>query len=76
MTKEIEIWGTKTFKKWVTVSDQEYEQIKQGDHNTIADIIHDRNDWSDGPDGVKVKSMTVDVYDQDDNTITTDLELL
>lgn len=76
MTKQLEIWGTKTFKKWVDVTDDEYEQIKQGDHYTIADIIHDRNDWSDGPDGVKVKRMTVDVYDTADDTIAKDLELL
>jgi len=74
MTKEIEIWGTKTFKKWVEVSDQEYELIKQGDHSTIAEIIHDRNDWSDT--GVKLKRIEVDLYDDDGNTITTDLELL
>ena len=76
MTKQLEIWGTKTFKKWIDVSDDEYAQIKQGDHCTIANIIHDRNDWGDGPDGVKVKRMTVDVFDTDDNTITTELELL
>ena len=78
MTKHITIWGTKTFKKYIEVSDQEYAEIKKGDHINIANIIHDNNDWHDGDslDGVKVKRMTVDLYDSDDHAITTDLELL
>jgi hypothetical protein len=74
-TRTIEVWGTKSFKKFVEVTQQEYDNIiKEGDHSVIREIIHDSNDWSD--DAVKLRHITVDIYDEDDNMIADEIELL
>lgn len=73
-TRTIEVWGTKTFKKRIEVSQREYDAMAAGDHQIIREIIHDRNDWGD--DAVKLKHITVDVYDESDRLITDEVELL
>lgn len=77
-TRTIEVWGTKTFKKYIDVSQAEYDAIvaagRDGRHSVIREIIYDRNYWGD--DGVKLKHTTIDVYDDDDNIIAEELELL
>lgn len=77
-TRTIEVWGTKTFKKYIDVSQAEYDAIaaagRDGNNDAIAEIIHDRNDWSDT--GVKLKHIKVDLFDENDKLIADDMELL
>ena len=69
MTRTIYVWGDKTFKTRTEVTQAEYDALARGDLNVIQGRINTHDD------AVKIKSITVNLYDEDDNLIAEDIEV-
>ena len=76
-TRTIEVWGDKTFKTSIEVTQQEYDDIiaaGQDQDYQLWGQIHDRNDWDDS--AVRLKRVSINICDEKGNEIANDIELL
>jgi hypothetical protein len=75
----IEVRGTKTFKTHIEVDAVNYDAIcaagDSDDYAAVKNILTEHSRWDFSDAAVKLKRIEVDLYDEDDNLIATDIEI-
>ena len=76
----IEVRGTKTFKTRIEVDAMDYDEIcaagDRDDYTAVRNILTKGFNYDLSDDAVKLKRIEVDLYDEDDNLIAKDIEVL